>query len=375
MRTWMQPSPKWPYGVPRRPWAASSARKSLQIRPQPGGRHRAVLPAGPGLGAVRHPRRRTARVLPDPPQRALPGRIGHHQRVEDIGSPHDLLRTRACRRLRLAAGLHEQPGRAPRQLGGGAARGRPPFLPPSVVRTAAGPPPPPPPRPRPGTPGRRAHARGAPGPTVRSPPSGRPACPPSRRRNGRRPRPSRAAARPGRSRRYGGAARGSRCAAGRARPPPGPAGPRAPPAHPCPSRSRDPPDVTTVSSRTPSAVVPQATECEPHELLPIIPPSVQRLCVEGSGPKRRPCGAAASWRRSSTSPGWTTAVPASGSRDSSRFMCRVKSRTTPVPVACPAIEVPPPRATTGTPCARQTDSTAATSSASRGATTPSGTRR
>lgn len=39
------------------------------------------------------------------------------------------------------------------------------------------------------------------------------------------------------------------------------------------------------------------------------------------------------------------------------------------------IEVPPPRATTGTANARHTDSTAAASSLSRGATTPSGTRR
>ncbi|CAM5485426.1 hypothetical protein SGLAM104S_08801 [Streptomyces glaucescens] len=133
--------------------------------------------------------------------------------------------------------------------------------------------------------------------------------------------------------------------------------------------------MTTASSRTLSAVVPQATEWEPQELLPIIPPRVQRLCVDGSGPKRSPCGAAASWSRSRTSPGWTTAVRAPGSRASTRFMCRVKSSTTPVPVACPAIDVPPPRATTGTPRSRHTSSAAATSSASRGATTPSGTRR
>lgn len=37
-----------------------------------------------------------------------------------------------------------------------------------------------------------------------------------------------------------------------------------------------------------STVLPQATECVPHELLPIMPPSVQRLWVEGSGPKVRP---------------------------------------------------------------------------------------
>ncbi|MDH6609171.1 hypothetical protein M2164_004806 [Streptomyces sp. SAI-208] len=147
------------------------------------------------------------------------------------------------------------------------------------------------------------------------------------------------------------------------------------PAQPCPSRSRSPRAVTTSSRCTLSAVVPHATECDPQELFPIIPPSVHRPCVEGSGPNRSPCGAAASWSRSRTSPGCTTAVRLAGSRDSSLFMCRVKSSTTPVPVACPAMEVPPPRATTGTPCERQTSSAAATSSASAGATTPSGTRR
>lgn len=121
--------------------------------------------------------------------------------------------------------------------------------------------------------------------------------------------------------------------------------------------------------------MPQATEWEPQELLPIIPPSVQRLWVDGSGPNRSPCGAAACCNRSRTSPGWTTAVRASESIPTSRFMCRVKSSTTPVPVACPAMDVPPPRATTGTPRSRHTSSTAATSSASLGATTPSGTLR
>ncbi|CAM5713131.1 NADH pyrophosphatase [Streptomyces hirsutus] len=42
-----------------------------QIR---GGRYRAVLPAGPGLGPVRHPGRRAARVLPDPPTASAAGR-------------------------------------------------------------------------------------------------------------------------------------------------------------------------------------------------------------------------------------------------------------------------------------------------------------
>jgi hypothetical protein len=37
-----------------------------------------------------------------------------------------------------------------------------------------------------------------------------------------------------------------------------------------------------------STVFPAITECGPHELLPIIPPIVQRECVAGSGAKVRP---------------------------------------------------------------------------------------
>ncbi|MGX1222642.1 hypothetical protein RKD42_003901 [Streptomyces ambofaciens] len=99
-----------------------------QVGAQPGRRHRAVLPAGPRLrtsprlrlgGAPRHPRRRPARVLPDPPQRPLPGRVGDHQRVHDVGRAHDRLRTRAGLSPRLAARLHEQPRPAPGQQGRG----------------------------------------------------------------------------------------------------------------------------------------------------------------------------------------------------------------------------------------------------------------
>ena len=64
-------------------------------------------------------------------------------------------------------------------------------------------------------------------------------------------------------------------------------------------------------------------------MLPIIPPSVQRLCVEGSGPKVRPCGRGGSRRRSRTHRAGRRAVRASGSIDTIRFMCRVKSSTTP----------------------------------------------
>jgi hypothetical protein len=57
------------------------------------------------------------------------------------------------------------------------------------------------------------------------------------------------------------------------------------------------------------------------------------------------------------------------------FMCREKSRTTPGPMALPAIDVPPPRLTSGVLVARQAATTATTSSTLRGNTTPSGATR
>ena len=123
-----------------------------------------------------------------------------------------------------------------------------------------------------------------------------------------------------------------------------------------------------------STVLPHATECDPHALLPIIPPSVQRLCVDGSGPNVRPCGRAASRSASSTTPGCTRAVRASGSIATIAFI-REKSSTTAVLTAWPAIDVRAPTGSSGTSCSRQTAIAAATSSASRGVTTPIGTRR
>ena len=113
---------------------------------------------------------------------------------------------------------------------------------------------------------------------------------------------------------------------------------------------------------------------EPHALLPIIPPIVHRVWLDGSGPNRSPAG---SCRCSSacTSPGWTVAVMASASTSSTWFMCRLKSSTSPVPTAFPAIEVPAPRAVTGIPASRQTASAASASAASRGRATAAGTTR
>ena len=54
-------------------------------------------------------------------------------------------------------------------------------------------------------------------------------------------------------------------------------------------------------------------------------------------------------------------------------MWREKSRAIPGPMACPACEVPPPRAVIETPCWRHNATVLTTSSRERGATTPSGT--
>ncbi len=101
------------------------------------------------------------------------------------------------------------------------------------------------------------------------------------------------------------------------------------------------------------------------------PPTVARDLLDGSGANViAPSDAAriCAWRSVSTMPGSTTAVDPS--YDSTRFMYREKSRTTPSPIALPASEVPPPRPTTGIPAAPHARTTAATSSAVRGKTTP-----
>ena len=51
-------------------------------------------------------------------------------------------------------------------------------------------------------------------------------------------------------------------------------------------------------------------------------------------------------------PGSTTAVRLPGSTSTIRLRCRAKSMTMPVPMALPAIDVPPPRLVTGTPVCR-----------------------
>ena len=114
---------------------------------------------------------------------------------------------------------------------------------------------------------------------------------------------------------------------------------------------------------------------EPHELLPIIPPIVQRVCVDGSGPNRNACGSAAFCSVAWTVPACTRAVLVAGSSSSTRLRCRLKSSTMPVPIAFPATDVPAPRAVTGTLRDRATSSVASTSSSERGRTITCGTTR
>ena len=237
MRTWMQPSPKCPYGVPRSPWSAQQRAEVAQIGAEPGGRHRAVLPAGPGLAAVRrgrpdpapssHPppvavparRPRAAATAPAarpgrrPPGRPAvrgPARSRPHARVPPPASRRPSPRT-ARRRPRgsPAAASHEVGGHAldgqrpvRQQTGGGLGRGA--LV--GVAEHGQGP---------------RAGRLDQPYDRLREHAAG---CPRCRRRRGPRPRPSRAAARPGRTRRSGAGVPGSRCAAAPARSRPGPAG-------------------------------------------------------------------------------------------------------------------------------------------------------
>jgi hypothetical protein len=98
-----------------------------------------------------------------------------------------------------------------------------------------------------------------------------------------------------------------------------------------------------------SAVTPAMIECVPQELLPIIPPIVQRLWVAGSGPNVKVCFSAASLNQSRTTPGWARAVRRSGSSSRISFMYFEKSKITASLTVCPASPVPHPRAPIGAP--------------------------
>jgi hypothetical protein len=110
-------------------------------------------------------------------------------------------------------------------------------------------------------------------------------------------------------------------------------------------------------------------------LVPTIPPIAQCVWVDGFGPNFRWYGASCRFSSSSTMPGSTTQVRASGSTDSRRWQYFVQSMTTAVLVHWPPRLVPPPRDSTGAWCRAHTASAAAPASTVRGTTTPIGTCR
>jgi hypothetical protein len=133
--------------------------------------------------------------------------------------------------------------------------------------------------------------------------------------------------------------------------------------------------VSSASASTLSTVVPPITECGPHELLPIMPPSVLWLWVAGSGAKVRPWRAAAARSSSSTTPGSTRAMRRTGSISRMRSRYFEKSITTATLQHCPHRLVPAPRDSSGAPWRRQMATVRITSSMLRGITTPIGTCR
>ena len=140
-----------------------------------------------------------------------------------------------------------------------------------------------------------------------------------------------------------------------------------------PKRAREPSESTTSSSWTWSIVMPWTIDWLPAELLPIMPPIVARLAVEVSGPKPSPWGRAARLRSSCTTPGPTRTRRATGSSAVIASMWREVSSTMPrAPIVWPERLVPAPREITGTPKRPATAIAAATSPASRGKATTSG---
>ena len=109
------------------------------------------------------------------------------------------------------------------------------------------------------------------------------------------------------------------------------------------------------------------SEWTPHELLPIIPPSVQRLCVDGIGRERqvvRFCGVARRDRGRCPAARARPALPDRASR--MRFRYFEKSMTTATLQHWPARLVPAPRGRIGAPNSRHAAIAAATSSSSSG---------
>jgi hypothetical protein len=87
--------------------------------------------------------------------------------------------------------------------------------------------------------------------------------------------------------------------------------------------------------------------------LAIMPPTVARLAVEMSGAKRSPSWRSAAFNSSSTMPGSTRAQRSAAFTSRRRLRYFDVSTMTPLPMACPACDVPPPRIVSGHRCALQ----------------------
>ena len=96
-------------------------------------------------------------------------------------------------------------------------------------------------------------------------------------------------------------------------------------------------------------MVPYLIDRAPQELLPAIPPIVARLPVDTSIGNQSPWGRRAVLSWSSTTPGWTVAVIASGSTSRIPSRCLLVSMTRASLTVWPHCDVPAPRAVTGTP--------------------------
>ena len=301
-----------------------------QVRAQVRGRDGGVLPAGPGRCARRGAAAQARAVLADAPQGPRRG-AGDHQRVQAVGVGDEPLGRGARLGLGIAGGLHEQPGLTARQPGDG--RGAPAG--PEDVD-----------QPRVHALDRHRAVRQQAGHRVRGLGHARVA---EHRQRHRLRRPHQADGRaedhaeralgadqelrqiravlrqqvlqgvaghlPGEPAELGAdhaqVRRDQRCPARRrsSRRRPGRHGPGAAPRAAPPRRSARPGSPRCrPCGRTAGPATPQA-------LLPIEPPMLARACVDGSGPKRRPCPAAAAVMSSRIAPGSTTAVRASGSTE------------------------------------------------------------
>ena len=133
-----------------------------------------------------------------------------------------------------------------------------------------------------------------------------------------------------------------------------------------------PSESTILTSSRWSRVLPYIMECEPHELLPIMPPIMHRLAVDVSGPKKSPCSFMAMFSSSKITPGCTRTQCSCGFTSRMEVMCFEISTTIPLPTTCPANEVPAVRGISGILCFAANWTAAIRSARSLGHTTAVG---